>query len=236
MKKVILGVLAVPFILAPAVILAQSGMKPTAATYISDEDVKTVNALPGVDRTIRVVDIGPENFAVGIIHRVATGAAARGAAGGGAAAGAGRGAGAGAGAGGGAGAGRGAAAAAEPCGEASTAPTTGGTPGMIAHDQQTEGYLIVSGGGTLVTGGKIVNGRKSGPDNEVTTTLNGPSCSGTAVGADIVKKVVKTGDIIIIPAQVPHGWTDIGDHVDYLSFRPSARVLQAGYVHPSLKK
>ena len=236
MKKVILSVFAVPFILAPAAILAQSGMKPTAATYITDEEVKAVNALPGVDRTIRVVDIGPENFAVGIIHRGATGGAARGAAAGAAAAGAGRGAGAGAGAGGGAGAGRGAAAAAEPCGEASTAPTTGGAPGMIAHDQQTEGYLIVSGGGTLVTGGKIVNGRKSGPDNEVTTTLNGPSCSGTAVGADIVKKVVKTGDIIIIPAQVPHGWTDIGDHVDYLSFRPSARVLQAGYVNPALKK
>ena len=33
-----------------------------------------------------------------------------------------------------------------------------------------------------------------------------------------------------------HGWTDIGDHVDYLSFRPSARVLEAGYTHPSLKK
>jgi len=236
MKKVILSVFAVPFILAPAAILAQSGMKPTAATYITDEEVKAVNALPGVDRTIRVVDIGPENFAVGIIHRGATGGAARGAAAGAAAAGAGRAAGAGAGAGGGAGAGRGAAAAAEPCGEASTAPTTGGAPGMIAHDQQTEGYLIVSGGGTLVTGGKIVNGRKSGPENEVTTTLNGPSCSGTAVGADIVKKVVKTGDIIIIPAQVPHGWTDIGDHVDYLSFRPSARVLQAGYVNPALKK
>jgi len=235
MKKVILSVFAVPFILAPVAILAQSGMKPTAATYITDEEVKAVNALPGVDRTIRVVDIGPENFAVGIIHRGATGGAARGAAAGagaGAAGGAARGAGAGA----AAGAGRGAAAAAEPCGEASTAPTTGGAPGMIAHDQQTEGYLIVSGGGTLVTGGKIVNGRKSGPDNEVTTTLNGPSCSGTAVGADIVKKVVKTGDIIIIPAQVPHGWTDIGDHVDYLSFRPSARVLQAGYVNPALKK
>ena len=236
MKKVILSVFAVPFILAPAAILAQSGMKPTAATYITDEEVKAVNALPGVDRTIRVVDIGPENFAVGIIHRGATGGAARGAAAGAAAAGAGRGAGAGAGAGGGAGAGRGAAAAAEACGEASTAPTTGGAPGMIAHDQQTEGYLIVSGGGTLVTGGKIVNGRKSGPDNEVTTTLNGPSCSGTAVGADIVKKVVKTGDIIIIPAGVPHGWTDIADHVDYLSIRPSARVLEAGYVNPVLAK
>jgi hypothetical protein len=107
---------------------------------------------------------------------------------------------------------------------------------MIAHDQQTEGYLIISGGGTLVTGGKIVNGRKSPPESQVTKELNGPSCSGTAVGADIVKKVVKTGDIIIIPAMVPHGWTDIGDHVDYLSFRPSARVLEAGYTHPAIKK
>jgi mannose-6-phosphate isomerase-like protein (cupin superfamily) len=129
-----------------------------------------------------------------------------------------------------------AAAAAEPCGEQSTAPITGGAPGMIAHDQQTEGYLIISGGGTLITGGHIVNGRKSPPESEVTKVLNGPSCSGTAVGADVVRKVVKTGDIIIIPAGVPHGWTDIGDHVDYLSFRPSARVLEAGYTHPALKK
>jgi mannose-6-phosphate isomerase-like protein (cupin superfamily) len=199
-------------------------MKPTAATYISDEEVKTVNALPGVDRTIRVVDIGPENFAVGIIHRGATGGAARGAAGAGAARGA------------GAGAGRGAAAAAEPCGEQSTAPVTGATGGGIAHDQQTEGYLIVSGSGTMITGGKIVNGRKSGPEAEVTKILNGPSCSGVIAGADVVRKAVKTGDIVIIPAGVPHGWAEIPDHVDYLSFRPSARVLEAGYVNPALKK
>src|SRR3954451_16041109 len=173
MKKAILTVFAVPFILAPAAMLAQ-GMASKGATYITDEEVKQVNALPGIDRTIRVVDIGPENFAVGIIHRGAPGAAARGAAaGGGAAAGRGAPAGAaargGAAAGGGgaaAGAGRGAPAAAEPCGEQSTAPATGGTPGAIAHDQQTEGYLIVSGSGTLVTGGKIVNGRKSPAESE----------------------------------------------------------------------
>jgi mannose-6-phosphate isomerase-like protein (cupin superfamily) len=234
MKKALFYVLGTAFILAPVAMLAQS--KPTAATYITDEEVKAVNALPGIDRTIKVVDIGPENFAVGVIHRAAPGAARGTAAGGGAAAGAGRGAGAGAGAGAGGAAGRGAAPAAEPCGEQVTAPPTGGTPGMIAHDQQTEGYLIISGSGTLVTGGKIVNGRKSPPESEVTKVLNGPSCSGTAVGADMVKKVVKTGDIIIIPANVPHGWTDITDHVDYLSFRPSARVLDAGYTNPALKK
>jgi mannose-6-phosphate isomerase-like protein (cupin superfamily) len=218
MQKGILRMLAVVFAAVPAAALAQA---PKAATYITDEEIKKVNAEPGIDRTIRVVDIGNENFAIGVIHRAAPGARGTGAAGGAGAAGAG---------------GRGAAPAGDPCGEQSTAPPTGGTPGGIAHDSQTEGYLIISGTGTLVTGGKIVNGRKSAADAAVTKELNGPSCSGTMVGADVVKKVVKTGDIIIIPAGVPHGWTDITDHVDYLSFRPSDHVLTAGYVHPSIKK
>jgi hypothetical protein len=233
MKNTVLKAVAVAVALSPAIGLAQS--KPTAATYITDEEVKAVNALPGVDRTIRVVDIGNENYAVGIIHRGPTGGAARGAAaGGGAARGAGAGAGTGAAAGGGAG--RGAAQQGEPCGEQSTAPAAGATAGGIAHDQQTEGYLIVSGSGVMVTGGRIVNGRKSGPEAEVTKVLNGPSCSGQIAGGDVVRKNVKVGDIIIIPAGVPHGWAEIPDHVDYLSFRPSARVLEAGYVNPALKK
>jgi len=70
----------------------------------------------------------------------------------------------------------------------------------------------------------------------VTKELNGPSCSGTIVGSDVVKRVVKTGDIIVIPAGVPHGWVEIADHVDYLSLRPSDHVLQAGYVHPAIRK
>jgi hypothetical protein len=197
--------------LCPAVAFAQS---PRAATYITDEEVKKVNSLPGVDRTIRVVDIGNEHLAVGIIHRGPSGG----------------------------GAGRGAAAPAapaapaEPCAEQASTPPANATPGGIAHDSQTEGYVIVSGGGTLVTGGHIVNGRKSAPDSEVTRVLNGPSCGGMIAGADVVKRVVKTGDIIIIPAGVPHGWTDITDHVDYLSIRPSDHILEAGYVNPAIKK
>jgi hypothetical protein len=230
-RKVVLRGLAAVFTIIPA---AASAQTPKTATYITDEEVKAVNATPGVDRTIRVVDIGSEHFAVGIIHRGATGGGARGTgAGGGAARGGGAGGGAGAATGGGRGAG--AAAAPEPCGEQASTPPPDGVPGGIAHDSQTEGYLIVSGGGTLITGGRIVNGRKSAPDGDVTKILNGPSCSGIMTG-DLVKKVVKTGDIIIIPARVPHGWTDITDHVDYLSFRPSDHVLEAGYVHPAIKK
>jgi mannose-6-phosphate isomerase-like protein (cupin superfamily) len=222
MRRTILQVLTVASAVSPVVAFAQSGMGSRAAVYITAEEVNAVNKQPGTDRTIKVVDIGNEHFAIGIIHRGATGGAARGA-----------GAGAGAAAGG---AGRGAAPAGEPCGTSASTPPPAGTPTGLSHDSQTEGYYIVSGGGTVVTGGHVVNGRKSAADAEVTKVLNGPSCSGFMVGNDVVKKVVKTGDIIIIPAGVPHGWTDIGDHVDYLSFRPSDHSLEAGYVHPSIKK
>src|SRR5258707_9648683 len=122
MKKVFFSLLGV-VAMGSAIAIAQA---PKAATYITDEEVKTDNATPGVDRTIKVVDIGPENFAVGVIHRGAP-AAAGAARGAGAGAAAGRGAGGGAAAG--AGAGRGAAGAAEPCGEQTTTPLTGATPG-----------------------------------------------------------------------------------------------------------
>jgi hypothetical protein len=222
--------------LMPALAAAQVvNNGPRAATYVTDEDIKAVNALPGIDRQIVSVDVGKTNVQVGIVHRVAAGAGRGAAAGAGGAAGAGRAAGTGAATGAGAG-GRGPAAP-EPCGETSTAPPADATAGGIYHDGQTETYIIVSGTGTLVTGGKIYNGRKSAPESEVTKVLNGPSCSGTIAGADVVRRKVKVGDIIIIPAGVPHGWTDIIDHVDYLSVRPDPeRVLAAGYVNPVLQK
>ena len=59
---------------------------------------------------------------------------------------------------------------------------------------------------------------------------------GTIVGADVVKRVVKPGDIIIIPAGVPHGWSDIADHVDYLSIRPDPDRVLKPYVNPAVQK
>lgn len=211
-KITAVSALAAALVCAPVVLVAQN----KAATYITKEQVDTVNKQPGTDRTIRVLDIGHENFAVGIIHRGPTGGArGNNSAAAGAAA-------------------RGQASAAEPCGDAAGTPPPAGTPTGLYHESQTEGYYIVSGAGTMVTGGHIVNGRKSAANAAVTTTLNGPSCSGSIMGPDVVTRDVKAGDIIIIPAGVPHGWSTIPDHVDYLSFRPSQRVLTAGYVHPSI--
>jgi len=204
------------FLALVLLVSAAVAQSPKGATYITDAQVKAVNSLPGVDRQIVSVDIGKLNEAVGIIHRGPSAPAGGG--------------------------GQRAAAApappspAEACGQSGPAPA-GGTAGGIYHDHQTETYIIVSGSGTLVTGGRIFNGRKSAADSEVTKVLNGPSCSGVIAGDDVVKRVVNPGDIVIIPAGVPHGWTNIGDHVDYLSVRPDPdRVLPAGYVNPSLKK
>jgi hypothetical protein len=198
---------------------------PTDGIYIMDTDVKEVlkGAPPAVDQQLRVVDLCKYNLAVGIIHRGPTGApagAARGKAGNK----------------GGKGAGK-QAANIQRC-NSGTAPEGAAPAGVggIAHDSETETYIIVSGGGTVVTGGAIVNGARSGPDSEVTKVLNGPSCSGQIVG-NVTKRPVVTGDIVIIPYGVPHGWTDITDHVDYLSVRPDPdHVLETGYVNPAIKK
>src|SRR5262245_63681301 len=104
--------------------LQLSAQRPTSATYITDAEVKTVLATPGIDHTIRVVDIGNENFAIGVIHRGASTAPAP------AAAGAGR-----------------ANAPSSPCGDQVSAVPADAVPGAITHDSQTEGYYIISGGG-----------------------------------------------------------------------------------------
>jgi hypothetical protein len=224
MRKAILWTIGAISVVALGAIFVQERLHAqgaASATYITKEQVDAVNATPGTDRTLQVFDLGKTAMSVGIIHRGPTGGAARGAAG------AARGA-------AGGGAGRANAPAPVPCGERMATLPPDATPGAIAHDQTTEVYIITSGSGTLVTGGRVVNGNRSAPDSQVTLVLNGPSCSGPAIG-NVVKKVVKVGDIIVIPAGVPHGWTDIADHVDYLSVRPDPdKVLQHGYIHPAM--
>jgi mannose-6-phosphate isomerase-like protein (cupin superfamily) len=201
----------------PAIGIAQA---PKETVFVSDEDIKAVlkyaaetkRTIP--DNTIRVVDMGNYQLGVAVIHRGATGAAA---------------------AAGGATPARGAAPAPPPqaqCGE-QRAGATG--PGGIFHDDTAETYIVISGAATLITGGTIVNGRRSAADNEVTTVLNGPSCNGTMVGFE--SRQVKVGDVIVIPERVPHGFSVVPDHITYLSVRPDLKkVLQHGYVNPALAK
>lgn len=201
-------VLTAPLLTWPADAASQTDQ--TWATYITEEEWQTVNELPGVDRQIVSRDIGELNLSVGIIHRGSTRQQSNPGSGGGG----------------------GDQPPAETCGVTSSDRDSGASG--IMHLHQTETYVIVSGSGTLVTGGEILNGWAPSPESVVTTTLNGPSCIGPIVG-DWVSKHVKEGDIVIIPAGTPHGWLDVPVHVDYLSVRPDPdRVLPDDYVNPAL--
>src|SRR6266571_6947416 len=74
MRTLILRAVALAVVLSPALVFTQGGKtKPTTATYITKEEVDIVNEKgQGTDRNIKTVDIGHENFSVGIIHRTKT--------------------------------------------------------------------------------------------------------------------------------------------------------------------
>jgi mannose-6-phosphate isomerase-like protein (cupin superfamily) len=212
MKNKALQILAMWIAAYPVVAWAQA---PKDGVYISDEDVKAVlkhsldtkRTIP--DNTLRVVDMDKYQLGVAVIHRGAMG-----------------------GDGGNAGGGATAVSPSSACGEQRPGATG---PTGIFHDDTAESYVVISGSATLIMGGTIVNGKRSAPDAEVTTILNGPSCSGTMVG--YTSREIKTGDIIIIPEHVPHGFSAVPDHITYLSIRPDLKkVLQHGYVNPALKK
>ncbi len=94
-----------------------------------------------------------------------------------------------------------------PCGiKALPAGSKPPSAGGISHDDTDETYIVIAGSGTLITGGQVMNGMRSGPDSEVTKILNGPSCSGQIVGNYVARKVT-VGDISVIPKGVA-AWLD----------------------------
>ncbi len=112
-----------------------------------------------------------------------------------------------------------------------------GTPmGAINHTKVTEVYYVVSGSGTLVTGGEVENVRAMAASNELVTTVVGPGNNAT-FKAPAQSRKISAGDVVIIPAGVYHGFSEVPDHIEYVSVRPDLeKVLPAGYVNPALKK
>jgi len=213
MRKQVLQILGMLLVVCPTIALAQA---PKDGVYITDEDIKAVlkhaadthRTIP--DNTLRVIDMDKYQLGVAVVNRGAMGSAAPANANAAAS---------------------GNAAPATACGEQRPGATG---PNGIFHDDTAESYVVISGAGTLITGGTIVNGKRSGPTDEVTTVLNGPSCGGTMVG--YTSRQIKVGDVIIIPEGVPHGFSAIPDHITYLSIRPDLKkVLKHGYVNPALK-
>jgi len=102
--------------------------------------------------------------------------------------------------------------------------------GGIEHSEITEVYHIISGTGTLVLGGTIENAKATPADSPVVRVLNGPSTGGGRVVGG-TSHILGPGDVVIIPPNTPHWWTDIPtDQVVYLVVRMDPKkVLPAGY-------
>jgi mannose-6-phosphate isomerase-like protein (cupin superfamily) len=220
MKRLLLGSAMLCVAAAGAAVWAADA--PKSATTITSEDVQKVLQLgaKATDHTIKVVDMGQGyQMSVAVVHRGSTEKApkptpdqmaARAAA----------------------------QAKMAACNKIMAAPAgakVGPANGMLVHDFTAETYIIIKGAGTLVTGGTLFDSKRDPADSEMTTTLNGPSCTGKVYG-DFKVENVKVGDIIVIPAGVPHGWSDIPTMVDYLSVRPDPKHVlpKAGFVYPGL--
>lgn len=170
--------------------VAAAAQQTPPVTAISKADMNAVLQHKGaegagVDRQMKVVDLGKYNMAVGVLRR---------------------------------------------------GPTKPGAPvGAITHSQVTEVFYVVSGSATLVTGGEVIKPVPFPADIEIVKIAVGPSTNGTFKAGD--RLPIAPGDIVIVPAGVPHGFDDIKEELTYLSFRPDPEhVLPAGYVHPALRK
>jgi len=100
----------------------------------------------------------------------------------------------------------------------------------IEHSQITEVYHVISGNATFVTGGTIENARESSAESAVVKVLNGPSTGGGKV-VDGVSRNVGPGDVVIIPPNTPHWFSEItSPEIVYLVVRVDPhKVLPAGY-------
>jgi mannose-6-phosphate isomerase-like protein (cupin superfamily) len=89
----------------------------------------------------------------------------------------------------------------------------------LIHDHVTETYYILSGSGTIVTGGRLGDAKPT----DLTRVNAGMSQTGTRIGGD--SRRVKPGDIIMIPAGTPHSFSALDGPISYLVYRfePSAK-------------
>ena len=104
-------------------------------------------------------------------------------------------------------------------------------PAGIEHSQITEIYHVISGSGTLVTGGTLNDPKEVPATDEVVTVLNGPSTGGTGIQNGVSRKI-GPGDVVVIPPNTPHWFSEIPtDKIVYLVVRVDPhKILPAGYM------
>jgi len=75
------------------------------------------------------------------------------------------------------------------------------------HETEAEMFYVIDGSATLVTGGKLVNEKRTNPEN----------LTGTAIEGGSARPVAK-GDFIIVPEKTPHWFSTINGTIVLMSF------------------
>ena len=102
--------------------------------------------------------------------------------------------------------------------------------GAIEHSEITEVYHVITGTGTLVTGGVIDHPKEVDPSSETVKSRVGPSAMGDRI-QDGVSRQLGPGDVVIIPPNTPHWFSEVtSDQIVYLVVRVDPKkVLPAGF-------
>jgi mannose-6-phosphate isomerase-like protein (cupin superfamily) len=78
-------------------------------------------------------------------------------------------------------------------------------PGQVeVHDKETDIFYIVDGEATFVTGGKMIGGKQTRPDQWLGQNIEGGETHHLA-----------KGDVITIPAGTPHWFKEVPKSVNY---------------------
>jgi mannose-6-phosphate isomerase-like protein (cupin superfamily) len=91
----------------------------------------------------------------------------------------------------------------------------GRVPGPILHTNVTEVYYVLSGSATMATGGVMTDQKPRKAGSEEGT---GPGFDGTVAKPNDVRKI-KAGDVVIIPKNMAHWFSEVPEDITYLVVR-----------------
>ena len=100
----------------------------------------------------------------------------------------------------------------------------GGPIMAIRHHKQSEVYRVMSGMGTLVTSASMSESNPLDPEGYIVTNLTGPSDVGVIDKIEN-NQLIGEGDVVIIPAGVAHGFSEITEAITYMVVRIDPQEL-----------
>lgn len=84
--------------------------------------------------------------------------------------------------------------------------------GMVEiHDKETDTFYVLDGAATIVTGGTMIGGAVTGPGQQRGESLAGGE-----------SRQLQKGDVIVIPAGVPHWFKEVPASIDYYVVKVTA--------------